>query len=136
MSWSEDVDVCTSSTGKTQEESNVKKVRQGKNRGIEMARKSLIEREKRRSKLIEQKYAKRQELKKIVKSYSSSIEEIEEAFRKLCKLPKNSSPVRHRNRCQLTGRPRAYYRKFKVSRLCFRELALSGMIPGIVKASW
>ncbi len=101
-----------------------------------MARKALIEKEKKRTKLVNQKYAQRQLLKKTIKSYSSSLEEKEEAVRKLNKLPKNSCPVRQRNRCQLTGRPRAFYRKFKVSRLCFRELALAGMIPGIVKASW
>lgn len=101
-----------------------------------MARKAMIEKEKKRTKLTDQKYAKRQALKKIIKSYNSTIEEKEEAVKKLNKLPKNSSPIRQRNRCQLTGRPRAYYRKFKISRLCFRELALAGMIPGVVKASW
>lgn len=101
-----------------------------------MARKAMIEKEKKRTKLANQKYAKRQEYKKIIKSYTVSEEEKLEAVRKLNKLPKNSCPIRQRNRCQLTGRPRAYYRKFKVSRLCFRELAHQGMIPGIVKASW
>ncbi len=101
-----------------------------------MARKAMVEKEKKRTKLTNQKYAKRQELKKIIMSYGSTIEEKEEAVRKLNKLPKNSCPVRQRNRCQLTGRPRAYYRKFKISRLCFRELALAGMIPGVIKASW
>lgn len=96
----------------------------------------MVEKEKKRTKLTNQKYAKRQELKKIIMSYGSTIEEKEEAVRKLNKLPKNSCPVRQRNRCQLTGRPRAYYRKFKISRLCFRELALAGMIPGVIKASW
>ena len=57
-------------------------------------------------------------------------------MRKLEKLPTNSSPVRVRNRCRLTGRARGYYRKFKVSRLCLRELALEGLIPGMVKSSW
>jgi len=101
-----------------------------------MARKALIEKEKKRNKLVAQKYAKRQELKKIIKSFETSEEDRLEAIRKLHKMPKNSSPVRPRNRCQLTGRPRAFYRKFKVSRLCFRELALSGMIPGVTKSSW
>lgn len=96
----------------------------------------MVEKEKKRTKLTNLKYAKRQELKKIIKSYASSIEEKEAAVKKLNKLPKNSCPVRQRNRCQLTGRPRAYYRKFKISRLCFRELALAGMIPGVIKASW
>lgn len=101
-----------------------------------MARKAMIEKEKKRAKMVEQKYAKRQEFKKIIKSYLATPEEKEEAIRKLDKLPKNSSPVRKRNRCQLTGRPRAYYRKFKISRLRFRKLALEGMIPGVTKASW
>lgn len=96
----------------------------------------MIEKEKKRAKMVEQKYAKRQEFKKIIKSYLATPEEKEEAIRKLDKLPKNSSPVRKRNRCQLTGRPRAYYRKFKISRLRFRKLALEGMIPGVTKASW
>jgi small subunit ribosomal protein S14 len=101
-----------------------------------MARKALIEREKRRKKLSEQRYAQRQELKKIVRSFTATDEEKEAAIKKISKLHKDSSPIRGRNRCLLTGRPRAYYRKFKISRLCFRELALSGLIPGIVKASW
>lgn len=101
-----------------------------------MARQALIEKEKKRKHLIDLKYAKRQELKKIVKSFQSTEEEKLEAMRKLNKLPKNSSPIRYRNRCMLTGRPRGNYRKFKISRLCFRELALAGMIPGVIKASW
>lgn len=101
-----------------------------------MARKGLIEKEKKRAKLIALKYEKRQALKSIVKDLHATPEQKEEAMRKLNKLPKNSSPIRKRNRCILTGRPRGYYRKFKVSRLCFRELALDGMIPGIVKSSW
>jgi small subunit ribosomal protein S14 len=101
-----------------------------------MARKSLIERETKRAKLTELKYAKRQELKKIIKSLKATEEEKVEAMKKMAKLPKNSSPIRMRNRCLLTGRPRGFYRKFKVSRLCFREMALEGLIPGIVKASW
>jgi small subunit ribosomal protein S14 len=101
-----------------------------------MARKSLIERETKRAKLTDLKYAKRQELKKIIKSLSATEEEKMEAMKKMANLPKNSSPIRMRNRCLLTGRPRGFYRKFKISRLCFREMALEGLIPGIVKASW
>lgn len=101
-----------------------------------MARKALIEKEKKRAKLTALKYTKRQELKKIVRSLTASEEEKVEAMKQLDKLPKNSSPIRMRNRCQLTGRPRGYYRKFKMSRLCFRELALEGLVPGVVKASW
>jgi small subunit ribosomal protein S14 len=101
-----------------------------------MARKSLIERETKRAKLTDLKYAKRQELKKIIKSLNATEEEKMEAMKKMANLPKNSSPIRMRNRCLLTGRPRGFYRKFKISRLCFREMALEGLIPGIVKASW
>ena len=101
-----------------------------------MARKSLIERETKRAKLTDLKYAKRQELKKIIKSLNATEEEKKEAMKKMANLPKNSSPIRMRNRCLLTGRPRGFYRKFKISRLCFREMALEGLIPGIVKASW
>lgn len=89
-----------------------------------MARKSLIAREAKRRKLVE-KYAKiREEMKK------------NGDFEGLQKLPKNSSPVRLHNRCMMTGRPRSYYRKFGISRLVFREMALSGEIPGIKKSSW
>ena len=101
-----------------------------------MARKALIEKEKKRAKLIASHYAKRQEFKKIIRSLTASEEDKKEALYKMDKLPNNSSPIRARNRCMLTGRPRGYYRKFKVSRLCFRELALEGLVPGIVKASW
>ena len=101
-----------------------------------MARKALIEKEKRRAKLSSLKREQRAELKKVIKSYSASEQEKLDAMKKLNKLPKNSSAIRMRNRCLLTGRPRGNYRKFKVSRLCFRELALQGMIPGIIKASW
>ena len=68
--------------------------------------------------------------------YAQSDEERAEARYKLSKLPRNSAEVRHRNRCGLTGRPRAYYRKFNLSRIAFRELALEGMIPGVTKSSW
>jgi len=101
-----------------------------------MARKALIEKEKKRAKLVALSYDKRQALKIIIRSLTASDEDKKEAMIKMDKLPKNSSPIRIRNRCQLTGRPRGYYRKFKVSRLCFREMALEGLIPGMIKASW
>jgi small subunit ribosomal protein S14 len=101
-----------------------------------MARKALIEKEKKRKHLTSLTYDKRQALKLIVRSFTATEEDKIDAMKKLDKLPKNSSPIRIRNRCMLTGRPRGYYRKFKVSRLCFRELALEGLVPGIVKASW
>lgn len=96
----------------------------------------MIERDKKRAKLIERKFAKRQELKKVIRNLKTTEEERLAAIKALDKLPKNSSPIRWRLRCQLTGRSRGNYRKFGISRLCFRELANTGQIPGIVKSSW
>lgn len=101
-----------------------------------MARKALIEKEKKREKLVDLKWEKRQKLKNKIKDLSSTHDEKIAAMAELNKLPKNSSPVRLRNRCEIDGRPRGYLRKFQLSRLCFREYASKGMIPGIIKASW
>src|SRR3990167_4175792 len=101
-----------------------------------MAKKSSVEKEKKRERLSNLKREKRESFKKIIIDMSKSDEERMKAVRDLNKLPKNSSPIRRRNRCIRTGRARGYLRKFKLSRLCFRELASSGMIPGIFKASW
>jgi small subunit ribosomal protein S14 len=101
-----------------------------------MARKSLVAKQKRRERLVKLKWDRRQELKKIIKDINKSDEERLAAQISLDKLPKNSSPTRLRNRCQFTGRSRGYLRKFKMSRLCFREMANQGLIPGIIKASW
>ena len=101
-----------------------------------MARKSLVAKQKRRERLVKLKWDRRQELKKIIKDINKSDEERLAAQISLDKLPKNSSPTRLRNRCQFTGRARGYLRKFKMSRLCFREMANQGLIPGIIKASW
>lgn len=101
-----------------------------------MARKALIEKQERRERLVSNKWDLRQHLKKIISDPTKSEEEKAAAVIKLDKLPKNSSPVRLRNRCFITGRPRGYLRKFQMSRLCFRELASSGYIPGVFKASW
>ncbi len=101
-----------------------------------MARKSLIEREKRRAKLVERHKEKRAELKKLIKNPNLVEEEKILAMRKLGKLSKDSSPIRLHNRCQLTGRPRGYLRKFRISRICFREMALEGLLPGVFKSSW
>lgn len=101
-----------------------------------MAKKSSIEKQKRRQRLVDLKWAKRQMLKKIIIDPSKSEEEKNMAIRKLNQMPKNSSPVRLRNRCRITGRCRGYLRKFQISRLCFREMASDGVIPGITKASW
>ena len=101
-----------------------------------MARKSLVAKQKRREQLVKLKWDRRQMLKKIVKNPNKTDEERLEAQINLNKLPKNSSPTRLRNRCQFTGRARGFLRKFKMSRLCFREMANQGLIPGIIKASW
>lgn len=86
--------------------------------------------------MVDRRWEQRQALKKIIRDLNVDEEQRMEAVDKLNKLPRNSSPVRLRNRCSLTGRPRGYLRKFQMSRLCFRELANSGMIPGVFKASW
>lgn len=101
-----------------------------------MAKKSSIEKQLKRERLVKLKWDKRQELKKMVKDPTLGEQEKLEAIARLNKLPRNSSPVRLRNRCQLTGRSRGYLRKFKLSRICFREMANSGLIPGVTKASW
>jgi small subunit ribosomal protein S14 len=101
-----------------------------------MAKKSMIEREKKRQKLVKQYAAKRSSLKEIATDETKSMEERFKARLKLAELPRNSSATRLNNRCQLTGRPRAYYRKLKLSRIMLRELASNGQIPGMVKSSW
>ncbi len=101
-----------------------------------MAKTSMIEREKKRQKLVEQYAGKRAALKAIVNDQSKPMEERFRASLKLAKLPRNSSAVRLHNRCQLTGRPHAYYRKLKVSRIALRDLGSAGQIPGLVKSSW
>ena len=101
-----------------------------------MAKKAMIERNKKRERMVAQYAAKRAELKKILSDPNTSDEEFYVAQRKLTKLPKNSSAVRLRNRCSVTGRPRAYLRKYGVSRITFRELASQGKVPGVTKSSW
>jgi small subunit ribosomal protein S14 len=101
-----------------------------------MARKAMIEKEKRRQHLVKVKWEKRASLTKIVRSLTTTEEEKMAALEKLGKMPKNSSKIRLRNRCRLTGRCRGYLRKFNLSRLCFREMANAGLIPGVTKASW
>ena len=101
-----------------------------------MAKKSKIVREHKLIKKV-QKYASlRAELKKIIKNPGSSSEDIKAAVAKLDKLPRSSSPIRIRTRCFKTGRPRGVIRRFNLSRIAFREMALKGEIPGITKASW
>lgn len=101
-----------------------------------MAKKCSIAKQKKREILVKSKWDKRQKLKKIVMDLSASDEDKLQAQMSLDKLPKNSSPVRLHSRCQITGRARGFLRKFKLSRLCFREMANKGLIPGIFKASW
>lgn len=101
-----------------------------------MARLAKIVNNEKKKKLSNRYFKLRQELKAKLVDENLSDEERFEAMVKLQKLPKNSSSIRVRNRCVLTGRPRAYYRDFKLSRIAFRELALRGMIPGVTKSSW
>ncbi len=101
-----------------------------------MAKKSAIENNKRRAKLAVQKGPKRARLRAIAKDRTLSVEERFEATIKLAEMPRNSAVNRVRNRCEVTGRPRAYNRKLKMSRIALRELGSQGLIPGLVKSSW
>ncbi len=101
-----------------------------------MAKKSAIEKNQNRRRLVQRYAAKRNALKAMAKDTSLSVEERFAARLKLNELPRNGSAVRVRNRCQITGRPRANYRKFKMSRIALRDLASEGLIPGMTKASW
>jgi small subunit ribosomal protein S14 len=101
-----------------------------------MAKKSSINKNERRRKMAKGAAPKRARLKAIAHDKNASPEERFEAQLKLAEMPRNSSPVRIRNRCEMTGRPRAFYRKFKLSRIALRDLASTGQIPGVVKASW
>jgi small subunit ribosomal protein S14 len=101
-----------------------------------MAKTSSIERNRKRAQLVKKHAAKRARLKKVADNESLPMEERFAARLKLAQLPRNSSAVRLRLRCQLSGRPRGVYRKFKLSRIALRELASTGQIPGMVKSSW
>ena len=101
-----------------------------------MARKSNIARNKKREGLVSRYAQRRRELKAILKNPKTSDEDFYKAQKQLFSLPRDSSPTRLRNRCVITGRPRAYRRLFGVSRLVFRELALKGQLPGVIKSSW
>ena len=101
-----------------------------------MAKKSSIEKNARRMKLAKSAIGRRARLKAIAIDRTAPPDERFTAQLKLAQLPRNSSPTRVRNRCALTGRPRGYYRKFKLSRIALRELASAGRIPGMVKSSW
>ena len=101
-----------------------------------MAKKSMVNREVKRAKLVQQHATKRAALNAVIKDQSKPVEERFKATIKLASLPRNSAAVRLHNRCQLTGRPHAFYRKLKLSRIMLRELASFGQIPGMVKSSW
>ncbi len=101
-----------------------------------MAKKSMIEKNNRRRRMSKQKGATRSALKALIMNKETTIEERFDAVMKLAKMPRNSAKVRVTNRCELTGRPRGVYRKFKLSRIALRELASAGQIPGIIKSSW
>ena len=101
-----------------------------------MAKISAIEKNKKRIRLVEKYAAKREALKATAVDESLPLEERFEARLKLAKLPRNSAPNRVRNRCEVTGRPRGFYRKLRMSRIALRELGSQGMIPGLVKSSW
>ena len=101
-----------------------------------MPKTSAIERNKKRIRLVEKYQAKRAELKAILANPDTNDEDFFATQRKLAKLPRNSSKVRIKNRCALSGRPRAYIRKFGMSLITFREFALAGKIPGVTKSSW
>ena len=101
-----------------------------------MAKLSSINKNNKRIKLSDKFYKKRQNLKKIIMDKKLSLEERFKAQQKLSKMPRNSSKIRVRNRCQITGRPHGVYRKLKISRIALRQLGLEGKIPGMVKSSW
>lgn len=101
-----------------------------------MAKKSMVARETKRQRLVQKFAARRAALKEVASDKKRPIEERFKARLKLAALPRNSAPSRLHNRCQLTGRPHAYYRKLKISRIMLRQLASAGQIPGMVKSSW
>ncbi len=101
-----------------------------------MAKKSAVEKNLRRQKLVKSNASKRARLKAIARDRELPAEERFQAYLKLAELPRNSAPSRVRNRCELTGRPRGYYRKFRMSRIALRELGSVGQIPGLAKSSW
>ena len=101
-----------------------------------MAKKSSIEKNKQRREMVAKFASKRKELLAVANDQSRQMEERFEARLKLAELPRNANPTRVRNRCEITGRPRAVYRKLGMSRIALRELGSQGLIPGLVKSSW
>ena len=107
-----------------------------KERSKSMAKVCMIERDKKRRKMVKSLAGKRAKLKAIIKDQSVPADERFQAVLKLAEMPRGSSKTRLRNRCALTGRPRSYYRKFNLSRIALRDLASRGELPGVVKSSW
>lgn len=101
-----------------------------------MAKKSKVAKNDKIKRLSIQYKERREALLAVIKNPETSMEEKQEANRQLARIPRNASPVRYRNRCGVNGRPRGYLRKFNMSRVVFRELALEGKIPGVTKSSW
>jgi small subunit ribosomal protein S14 len=101
-----------------------------------MAKKSAIERNNKRRRMVARLGAKRAELKRMANDESLTMEDRFQARLKLAEMPRNSAAVRIRNRCEISGRPRGVYRKLRVSRIALRDLGSSGLIPGLVKSSW
>ena len=101
-----------------------------------MAKKSMIERQKKRERMVAKYASKRAALNETINDQSKPMEERFKATLKLAELPRNANPTRIRNRCEITGRPRAYYRKFRLARVMLRDLANKGLIPGLTKSSW
>ncbi|MEQ8556859.1 MAG: 30S ribosomal protein S14 [Henriciella sp.] len=101
-----------------------------------MAKKSAIEKNEKRRRMVAQYAARRAKLKAMAMDEDLPLEQRFQARLKLAELPRNSAPSRIRNRCEVTGRPRGYYRKMKMSRIALRELGSLGMVPGLVKSSW
>lgn len=101
-----------------------------------MAKKGKLEKNERRARLIEKHAETRAELRRVMKNPAASLDQKREAMARLQALPRDSAAVRYRNRCQMTGRPRGFIRKFGISRIALREMALHGLIPGVRKSSW
>jgi small subunit ribosomal protein S14 len=101
-----------------------------------MAKKSSIEKNNRRRKMTDRDAKKRAELKSVIMNRETTLDERIQAVFKLAEMPRNGAKNRIRNRCEVTGRPRAYYRKLKMSRVALRELGSLGLVPGLVKSSW
>ncbi|MEM9706278.1 MAG: 30S ribosomal protein S14 [Pseudomonadota bacterium] len=101
-----------------------------------MAKKAMVERDRKRRRLADKYAEKRAKLKALIADSDTADEDKFMAVLKLAELPRNSSPTRHRNRCEVTGRPRGVYRKLRMSRIALRQLGSEGKIPGLVKSSW